>query len=46
MGHYKGLVYVTFAEVSLLVPINQTKAKWREELYSDKTESFVWPALF
>lgn len=46
MGHYKGLVYMRFAEVFLLVPINKAKAEQREELYSDKPKCFVWPELF
>lgn len=46
MGHYKGPVYMRFAEVFLLVPINKAKAEQREELYSDKLKCFVWPELF
>lgn len=34
------------AEVFVLVPINQTKAERRQELFGDKTEWLVWPEVF
>lgn len=46
VGHFKGLVYMKLAEVFVLVPINQTKAERRQELFGDKTEWLVWPEVF